>query len=195
MKLLIVTWLLLLVGLFPVRVQGADWPKSLTLNTEDYAPYSKRDGTGFEDLIAKEIFKRLGVSVKWNFLPSERVLVNANSGLDDGILARVGGMSKKYPNLVQFEEPALTRDYVGFTNQNHIKVSGWKSLKPYHVAIITGWKLLERNIKNTKSMIKVKNAKQLFSVLEANRVDIVVFSRLFGLQIIKDRNLKGKSVV
>lgn len=195
MRALIVACLLTLVIISPVRARDADWPKHLRLNTENYPPYSKPDGTGFEDLIAKAVFGKLGITIELNFLPSERVLVNANSGIDDGILARVGGIATRYPNLVQFEEPVLTRDYVAITHRNDIKISGWQSLKPYHIAIITGWKLLEHNIKNVKSLNKVKNSKQLFSVLSAKRVDIIVFSRLSGLQILKDRAIRGMRIL
>lgn len=191
MRILIGAFFLTLVMLPPVHAQDADWPKSLTLNTENYPPYSKLDGTGLEDLIAKAVFGRLGITIDLNFLPSERVLVNANAGIEDGILARVGGINAKYQNLVQFEEPVLTRDYVAFTRRTDIKISGWESLKPYHVAIITGWKLLEKNITKTKSLSKVRNVRQLFSLLDAGRVDVVVYSRLSGLQNIKERDIRG----
>lgn len=191
MRILILVGFLPLVILNPVRAQNVQWPKTLVLNTEHYPPYSKTDGSGFEDLVAKALFRRLGISIELNFLPSERVLINANLGVDDGILARVSGIAKKYTNLVQFEEPVLTRDYVAFARRTDIKIVGWESLRPYHIAIITGWKLLETNIKNTKSLNMVKNAKQLFSVLNAGRADVVVFSRLSGLQIIKQRGVRG----
>jgi len=104
-------------------------------------------------------------------------------------------MAQRYPNLVQFGESAVRRDYVAFARRKDISIAGWGTLEPYTVGIITGWKILERNIKGTKSLTKVKTADQLFSLLEAGRADLVVYSRLSGLQLIKDRGLKGIRVV
>lgn len=171
------------------HAQAAKLPKSLSLNTEHFPPHSTVDGTGFQDLLTTEIFRRLGIAVTYNILPSERVLANANAGLDDGILPRVAGLSAQYPNLIQLEEDAVTTDYVAFSGRNDTVITGWESLKPYHVGIITGWKILEKNITGTSSLTKVNTMEQLFSILNAGRVDLVVYSRLAGLQAIKDRDL------
>jgi len=166
-------------------------PKTITLGTENYPPISNIYETGFEDLIAKEMFRRIGVKVILNFNPSERVLYNANVGIDDGILTRVGGIEKKYTNLVPLNESLFTADYVAFSHNKNIKISGWNSLAPLNIGIITGWKLLERNITSAKSLIRVKSAKQLFALLGSGRVDVIVFSRFPGLQMIRDQGLTG----
>ncbi|MBT4489919.1 MAG: transporter substrate-binding domain-containing protein [Rhodospirillaceae bacterium] len=163
--------------------------KTLIINTEHFPPLSTTKETGFEDLVAREMYRRVGYEIRLNFLPSERVLYNANMGIDDGLLSRVGGMAKKYPNLVQFEESLFKADYVAFSRKKNIRVAGWDSLKPYHVGIITGWKILEENITNAKELTKVKNAKALFSLLEFDRIDIAVFSKYSGLQIAYQRGL------
>ena len=167
----------------------------LIINTEHYPPISTKDEDGFEDLIAKEMFKRAGVDIVLNYLSSERVLVNVNQGIDDGLLSRVGGMARVYPNLLQFEESVIKADYIAFSRRKDIRIDGWDSLKPFHVGIINGWKLLERNISGTQSLIKVKNSKQLFAVLDKGRVDLIIFSRYSGLQIVKDLGLIGIRVL
>ncbi len=172
--------LVFLASLFSAQAQEATWPGNLVLATEHYPPFSLVDGTGFEDLVAKEVFGRLGISVSFNILPSERVLSRANSGQDDGMLARVGGMSDKYPNLVQFMEPALIREFVVFGREK-VEISGWESLKPYRVALLTGWKIFERNITGTASLTKVKYVDQLFAMLDAGRVDLIAYAKLSGI--------------
>ncbi len=163
--------------------------RTLVINTEHFPPLSTTDRTGFEDLIAREMYRRVGYKIELNFLPSERVLYNANRGVDDGLLSRVGGMARRYPNLVQFEESLFKADYVAFSRLDNIRISGWDSLKPFHVAIITGWKILEENITGAKDLTKVKNAKQFFSLLEADRVNVVVFSKYSGLHTVRERGL------
>lgn len=177
---------------FPEFVLAAEANKSsrLVINTEHIPPLSKNDGTGFENMIAKEMYKRIGIDITFNLLPSERGLLNVVKGLDDGLLLRVGGIARRYPNLVQFEESANKTDYVAFARRTDIQINGWESLKPYDVGIITGWKILEHNIQGTRSLTKVKNAEQLFTLLDANRADVIVFARVSGLQMIRERGLK-----
>lgn len=185
-----------LLSLVPWRAAAESMtPKTLTINTEQVPPKSTNDGTGYDDLIAKEMYKRLGIDIIFNHLPSERVLVNVNKGLDDGLLSRVGGLAHKYRNLVQIEESVERLDFVAFSRKTDVRLAGWESLKPYTVGIITGWKILERNIKGVQSLTKVRNADQLFTFLDLDRVDLVVLARLPGLQMIKDRGLKGFRVL
>jgi len=168
---------------------------TLTITSSSLPPISTSDGTGFENLIAKEMFRRLGIEITFNILPAERTLVNLDKGYDDGTLSRIGGLAGKYKNLTQIDESVVTTDYVAFSRKKDIQLNGWDSLKPYTVGIITGWKILERNIKGTRSLTKARNAEQLFSLLDLDRVDLVIFSRLSGLQLIKDRGLKGIQVL
>jgi len=53
-------------------------PRTLTINTEHYPPLSTTEGTGFEDVLAKEMYRRIGIEIKFNFLPSERALINVD---------------------------------------------------------------------------------------------------------------------
>jgi len=177
----------------PVSAQTEE--PSLIINTEHYPPYSVEGGLGYEDLLAKEVFSRIGKKIILNFLPSARTIENVNNGIDDGMLARVGGMAENYPNLVQFEESALIRDYVAFTKMKDITINGWNDLQPYSVGIIRGWKLLEKNITGGKPVLKVKTGEQLFSLLQKNRIEVVVFAKLSGLYILKKKNWHDIHVV
>jgi len=168
---------------------------TLSINTENIPPVSTPAGTGFEDLIARELYRRLGYDVKFHILPAERGLVNVNDGIDDGILSRVGGMSDRYPNLVQIDENVSSTDYVAFSRLADVRLTSWQSLTPYTVAIVNGWKIFERNVTNTRSLTKVRNVEQLFTLLDIGRVDIVLFSRLSGLQQITNLKLKGVHVL
>ena len=170
---------------------SAQTPTSLTIASDDLPPYRTREVTGFEDILAMEMYRRLGIDIRIVHLPAERVLVNANAGIEDGTHSRVAGMADKYPNLIQFEERVLPIDFVAFSRRRDIEISGWDSLQPYNVGIITGWKILEWNIKGTKSLTKVKTVQQLFKMLDAGRVDIVVYSRWGGLHTVSALGIEG----
>ena len=118
-------------------------------------------------------------------LPSERALVNADEGIDDGNFARVEGLDKQYPNLIQVPEEITRFEFVAFSRGMKFKTEKWDSLKPYNVGIITGWKILEANITGTKSLTKVADEKMLFSLLKQDRADIVVYDRRQGRVVLK----------
>jgi polar amino acid transport system substrate-binding protein len=68
-------------------------------------------------------------------------------------------------------------------------------LKDYDVGILTGWKILERKITGTRSLVKLETAEQLFSMLDKERIDVVVVEKLMGLYFIKTMRLDGIDVL
>jgi len=154
-------------------------------------PLSATDQTGMLDLIVKEAFSHLGKQVEIISLPSERSLLNANNGLTDGDLVRIDGMNKMYPNLVKVPETICTFDFVAFSKNSEITLEPhWDSLKPYTVAIITGWKILEENIRS-KTLVKVDTPKMLFNHLNKERVDLIVYNRHEGYGVIHKMKLEN----
>lgn len=181
---------LVLFGIFGLpQYLLADAQTSLRIGVVEFPPFSNLDKSGFEDLLSQEMYRRIGVEIDIIHLPAERALANANAGVDDGTGSRVGGMAEQYPNLVQIGENVLSREYVAFTRRNDIEISDWNSLKPYRVGIITGWKILEWNIKGTKSLSKVQTTRQLFKILDAGRVDLIVYGRWAGLHTVQDMDI------
>lgn len=150
---------------------------------------------GFVDQIVSEALSRNGVSLEVSHLPAERALINANDGVDDGDLNRIAGLTKFYPNLVQVPEKTFTMEFVAFSRNKEFTISDWSTLKPYSVGIITGWKILERNIPEKVVLTKVKNTEQLFSLLKSNRVDVILFGKWQGLDYIKKNNIKGMKLL
>ena len=72
----------------------------------------------------------------------------------------------------------MTYDFVVFARGGIEFIPGdWSSLEPYDVAIINGWKILEKNVLATRSLTKVRDPQQLFDLLSQGRVDVVVYER------------------
>lgn len=168
---------------------------TLVLNTAFTSPLSNDAQTGFVDLVIKEALGRLGFGLESVRLPAERALINANAGIDDGDLLRIGGLQQSYPNLIQVPEKVIDLEFVVFTKHAEFPVTDWHSLKPHSVAIITGWKILERNITAAAELTKVKNVDQLFTILRKDRVDTVVYSRWVGLGHIKQNQFRDVKVL
>ncbi|MFC1523258.1 ABC transporter substrate-binding protein [Thermodesulfobacteriota bacterium] len=166
--------------------------QTLVLNTANAPPNATDNFTGIGDRVLTEAFTRLDMHLKIVRLPSERALLNANDGIDDGNFARVAGLSKMYPNLIQVPESITTFEFVAITKKTDFIPQGWDSLKPYNVSIITGWKILEKNITTSKSLTKVRNRHILFTLLKEDKTDIIVYDRKQGMVMIKEFNLQDE---
>jgi polar amino acid transport system substrate-binding protein len=183
--------LLLCIGfLWEPEVVHAQQP--LLLTTFMTVPLSDDSQTGFYDQILIEAFGRLKQPIKIAHLPTERSIANANLGITDGEFPRISGLENLYPNLIIVPEKIDDFEFVAFTWRTDIQLKDWSSCKPYNVAIVRGWKILEENLTDVKSLVRVKNQTLLFSLLAEHRIDIVIYSRFEGYEMIK--NLKMKSI-
>lgn len=146
-------------------------------------------------LINQEIFDRLGKKVTiQEGVPSERSLNQVNSGIADGDGLRIPGLEKEYPNLVMVPEPYMSVQFIGFSKNPATRLNGWESLMPFRIGYLTGWKVIEQNIKDIAFTFKptpVTFEKQLFLMLDADRLDIAIHQRVDGLKIMKEMGLSG----
>jgi polar amino acid transport system substrate-binding protein len=173
-------FLLTALLLFPApRVSAAE---KLTINCDDGPPYSTPDQKGLSDLRVREAFRRAGLEIEIARVPSERALLNVDQGIDDGTYDRIAGVESAYPSLVMVPEPVTEFEFVAFSRRLDIRIADWSSLKPYSVGIVTGWKLLEANIREVRELLKVRDERQLFNLLDKNRADLVVIERRQGLE-------------
>lgn len=178
--------LLLLCSLSFIFVPPANTQQTIVLNTANAPPNATEDFTGIGDRVLTEAFRRLGMQLKIVRLPSERALQNANDGIDDGNFARVAGLIKIYPNLIQVPESIVQFEFIAFSKKHKFQTIGWESVRPYNVGIITGWKILEKNITGTKTLTKTKNSSMLFNLLLADRVDIIVYDKKQGQLVLQE---------
>lgn len=165
--------------------------RPFTINTQIIPPYTTENNNGFEDLLAIKLFRQMGFNLVISHVPEERGLLNLNQGLDDAILSRVAGLEKIYPNIIQLNEVAVEWRFVAFTKRNDMQIRSWDDFEPYDVAHVTGWKIFEQNIRKYRSLIRVHKARQLFQLLNANRVDVVVYALRPGKWLIKNLGIKN----
>jgi len=169
--------------------------QTIVLNTAFGPPVSNESQTGFADQVVGEAFKRIGYQLETVRLPAERALINANRGIDDGDLGRVGGLQKKYTNLIQVPESIMVNDMVLFSkNMPDFNVKGWDSVASHSLAIISGWKIMEKNfakLGDKVEIIKTDNAEQSFTLLAKDRVDFIAYSNWSGLGYLKAHNINN----
>jgi polar amino acid transport system substrate-binding protein len=166
-------------------------PDVFIFNTSTVAPYVTKDHTGFQDLIVREVFRRIGLNGRVEkYEASARALTNANENLDQGVAMRIKGLEKKYPNLVRIDEPLIDNDFVAYSKNIDLVTDGWNSLKPFSVVYINGWVIFSRNLNLEQDYHTVKSPQQMFAMLEKNRVDLVLYERWQGLQYAKDSGIR-----
>lgn len=179
LQFLLLAWALLLLA----PAAQAERPVRLVLSSGVLAPYSTPERRGFLDLLVPAIFRELGLEAELLIYPTatERGILNANEGVDDGLAMRVAGLERQYPNLVRVPEPIAVNDFVAFSTRHRFATPGWDSLRPYTVGYILGWKVFEQHVPTARDRTLVRDADQLFTLLARDRIDVVLYERWQGL--------------
>lgn len=165
-------------------------PGVYILNTSTAAPYATKERTGFQDLIVAEVFHRIGLKGQVEiYSASARALINANNDIDHGVVMRIKGLEKKFPNLVRIDERLIQNDFVAYSLGLGLTTNNWKSLEPYVAAYINGWVIFERNLTARQGKHAVKDPAQMFSLLDMGRIDVALYEKWQGLQRAKDTQI------
>ncbi|QID18625.1 transporter substrate-binding domain-containing protein [Nitrogeniibacter mangrovi] len=133
--------------------------------------------------VLQEAYRQIGLSFELEAYPGARSLRYAEAGFVDGEVARLGGLEKTHPTLLRVPVAINRLEAVAFTRDVQLSVHGWPSLKPYRVGIRRGVPFAERAAKRYGLDSQIADSvEQLFRLLDAGRVDVVVVSRLNGLE-------------
>lgn len=172
-------------------LQAAD---RLVISTSVVAPYTTPDRQGFLDQLMAAVFREIGVQAELLVYPaaSERSLLNANEGVDDGQALRVAGLEKIYPNLLPVPEPVIVNDFVALSAKHRFGTPNWDALKPYAVSYIIGWKVFEANVPAANERTLVRGADQMFDLLARDRVDVALYERWQGLAQTRAMGIKAQ---
>lgn len=164
----VILWILLVNFLFPLATEDATAQK----NIADHRPleHIDRDPVVFAmpnlgcdicnrvmDLFYKEAFSRLGYTFAYNLYPLKRSLSESNAGRIDGECARSRmplALQKKYPNLIQVQEPIWESRLCVYSVNPDIRVNGWQDLKNHENMVVgfsKGCVYLDRMIRQYRS--------------------------------------------
>ncbi|MES9964147.1 MAG: transporter substrate-binding domain-containing protein [Candidatus Sedimenticola sp. 20ELBAFRAG] len=182
----LILFLLLLSPGFNIAGENAPFKLNITLT----APLGTQDRQGFLDLVVTEMLHRVGYMPDFEFAHEERGLRALDQGLDDGNLPRVAGLERIYPNIRQVPGKVMDFNFQVFSKNPDVVIDDWESLQNYDVAFVTGWKILEKNIK-ARTITKVSTSDQLFLLLDRDRTQLVIYEKWQGLELIRKLGLKG----
>lgn len=130
-------------------------------------------------MILIEAYSRLGIDLELKQFPLERSAVVANSGTVDGELFRGEFEQSLYPNLLRVPVAIAVGEISAFTNDLEFEVTGWESLKPYRLGTQNGLKPAEEGASGM-NLKKVTEGEQLFKMLKAGRIDVVILPKDVG---------------
>jgi polar amino acid transport system substrate-binding protein len=166
--------------------------EKIVLSAGVLEPYTTPDRKGFLDQLIVAVFREIGLEAELLIYPTatERGMLNANDGVDDGLAMRVAGLEKQYPNLIRVPEEVAVNDFVATTTGPRFATDNWDSLSPYVVTYIIGWKVFEQNLPKGKEITLVRDADQLFGLLKAGRADVALYERWQGLAKSRAMGLK-----
>lgn len=167
--------------------------RPLILNTAFGPPISTPNQTGFFDRLMRELFTALGHAVAIQSPPAERALMLANAGIDDGDGPRIPGLEDlgTYPNLIRVPEKLLDVEFNAFTLDPGVAVAHWEALAGYRVGIVTGWKILEAQLRSYPDVVKVRDPIHLFLLLRSRRTEVVVIDRFSGIETARRLGMNG----
>ncbi len=190
---LVGSFLLMISVALPIAAFSAE--NTFVIGTSYKSLLSNVEQTGMLDLIVKEAFNRLDITAELPFLPAERSIMAANSGIHDGELNRIEGMERMYPNLVRVPESNMDFKFVAFSKKYDFETTDWSALNSLRVGFIKGWKVLEQNMKNHPDLIYVNSAEQLFRQLDKEHIDIALYGELVGYAQLKEMNITDYKVL
>lgn len=182
--------LMIFAGTTAVPGQAEAGVTPFTVSTSYKNLLSNPEQTGMLDLIVKEAFRRIGIDAEIVFTPTERSLADVNAGLLDAEINRIKGMEKNFPNLVRIPEPNMVMEFVAFSKKDY-RIDGWESIRNLHIGLVSGWKILEENTKGFPHVVKVPTETELFNMLDLDRIDIALYSKLTGYEQIHLTGLEG----
>ncbi len=131
--------------------------------------------------IIKEAYRRMGVIIDMQYLPSARALALSIQGKTDGEACRILSVAQRSKSLVRVPVPYLSFHGKAFSIKPSVKVMSPLDLAKYKSRILNGM-VYSDNLTRKSERIKVNSATQLFRMLisEHLNMDLVITTELTG---------------
>ena len=144
--------------------------------------------------IVKKAYQKLDVEVRFVELPGKRALMESSSGRLDGELSRVLQVGVDYPSLKRVPTSMFWFDATAFSKNIDSRIDSWDSLKGFRIGIMRGMVFSENGVKGFPNVTIVDKPRYLFNLLKEGRVDLVIFSSLNGIYMLKKMKFDQKEI-
>lgn len=133
--------------------------------------------------MVSQAYSNLNIKTEIVHLPAKRALIEAQKNTwVDGELVRIDSAKDQLPNYYKIPVKLMEIDVAIYSNLPKSTMFSWKNLTNYKIASMRGLIHLEQKmaIHNLDNIKLVTRAEQLFKLLEANRVDLVILPKPIG---------------
>ncbi len=168
----------------------------LNFVTGHNSPYATYEQTGIVDRLLIEAFRRANIGLSLRKVPPARAGSLVNSGIEDGCGPRVAEFSDHFPNLVRIEEPVIIFEMMAYTKLPDIEVFKWDDLAGHTVGHVFGAVMLDNKVRtHAGTTVKLRNPRQVFQLLQQDRIDIGIAERWTALDLMKKLRLGNVRVL
>jgi len=147
----------------------------------------------YSEAIQTEMFQRIGHSVIQKLIPAGRAIQLTSEGVFDGSCCRIKKITRIFPSTVIVPERFFSLNFTAFTNKEGIDIQKWADIKPYNVASVEGFKLIQMKVNkvNPKSFRKLPDSTAMFKMLDSGRIDVALLNYVDAKLLIKKLKLKN----
>lgn len=155
-----------------------------------------RPQADFYSALYSEAFARLGKTIEFHKLPNERANRLVNEGVMDAECSRSPRVLTVFKNFIKVPEKTWDVQFVAFTKKDNITIEKWDDLKSLNAVTAVGFKLAELQLLKLRphSMVSVPNATGLFKMLDSERIDAAVITKIVGETQIKTLSLSDITI-
>lgn len=140
--------------------------------------------------ILKEAYQRIGMNISFAILPASRGLKMSSNGVLDGEMHKIAGIDKNNKNLIMIPVPINKIDVVAFVKNPNITINSAHDLIHHKIGVEKRMKFADE-LTQGLDVEKATSIKQLFLMLDKERLDVVVTVHIAGLHTIKELHLEG----
>ena len=157
----------------------------------------------FAKLLYTEAFGRLGYGFELYVFPSERGLLESNSGRMDGDAGRIRfdfALAAAYPNLVWVTEEVASVSIGAYTADDAIHLSSWKDFTSRNLVIgyLRGLKIAEKRLfdhVDAKYLFDVADIRQGLRMIRRGRIDVMVAVQASVESVLSEAEFKDSGIV
>lgn len=144
--------------------------------------------------VLTEAYAKLDIPVRFKEVPAARALAESSSGITDGELHRIAGLSSRFPKLVQVKVPVNWIDAIVVTRTVRFTPQGWDSLRPYRIGYHYGIQAFERGTRGMKVDPAPTNALVLRK-LQQGRTDIALMADVEARELLAKLGDSGLQIL
>lgn len=148
--------------------------------------------------IYREAFRRLGIALRLEVYPTQRLSVSADQGLVDGETARAYEYQQDHPNLIRVEEPLVNAMFALYAVSPDIKPSHLSELRGtrWRAVYSRGVAVCAKSLASAlpaEQITDVTDSSQAWNMVLSGRAEIICTSVLTADDVFRSAEFKGRA--